>query len=880
MLKKLLAIGLCLVMLLTLGVPVLAENETETEEARQPDVVIHDTKTFLKFAENCRLDSYSEDLYVVLEADIDLSETDFTGIPIFCGLFEGNGHRIFGLKLTTDGSDQGLFRYLADTAQVRQLHVQGSIAPGGSRSRVGGIAGQNAGVILECSFEGNISGADYVGGIAGKNTVTGIVENCEVSGELHGDHFVGGITGGNQGVIRTCENRATVNITAQQNAVKLEDISIETLINSEASNTVTDIGGIAGNSTGVIRGCVNHANVGYKHMGYNIGGIAGTQSGYVTECENHGLVQGRKEVGGIIGQLEPATIIEYTEDTLQILQGQLNTMNGLVNRVSYNAQSNAGAISSQIGVLQDQTQSARDAVTSLIPNPQDPQLPDRDTLLAAQNTLSDSLNGMTGTVRGIAAATQNTVSALTRDLQAVSGQIGVMSDTIGRAGENLGGTVTDISDRDTAEDLTGKVEACVNFGDVLGDLNIGGITGAMSMENDADILSDWEQYGEESMNFNSELRAVVLQCENRGVITCGKQYAGGIVGWQTMGLVKQSVNTGKLDAQKASFVGGISGQSLGFIRFCGAKCEIQADSNAGGIAGSAAIATDNLVVVHFGNVNEKVGAILGSREEPLTDTEDPIARNFYLQMDTDTGAIDGISYEGMAQPLTNNQFLVQKSLSDIFKSVQIRFVYEDGTSETVTLAPGGRLSADQIPPIPQKDGFCGIWEGLADTKLTDILFDMEFRAVYMPYRTTLESETKNPAGRPVLLLEGSFTDAAAVTAEPAQDVPNLEEKETWLESWQISTSEAGSMTHLWYGGETENLRLVIRNAAGSWQEAEFSVNGSYLVFSMTGTDAVVALIRTPSPAPWYYYAILAAAAVAVVVLVVVICKKFKKSKAA
>ena len=66
-----------------------------------------------------------------------------------------------------------------------------------------------------------------------------------------------------------------------------------------------DTGGIAGYSDGVIIGCSNYGRVGYEHTGYNIGGIAGRQSGVVTSCTNIGTVYGRKDVGGIVGQMEP-----------------------------------------------------------------------------------------------------------------------------------------------------------------------------------------------------------------------------------------------------------------------------------------------------------------------------------------------------------------------------------------------------------------------------------------------------------------------------------------------------------------------------------------------------------------------------------------------
>lgn len=73
----------------------------------------------------------------------------------------------------------------------------------------------------------------------------------------------------------------------------------------------------------MIQSCTNTGSVGYEHMGYNVGGIAGRQSGYLDGCRNTGTVQGRKDVGGIAGQLEPQVTLRYNEDLLDQLWGKL-----------------------------------------------------------------------------------------------------------------------------------------------------------------------------------------------------------------------------------------------------------------------------------------------------------------------------------------------------------------------------------------------------------------------------------------------------------------------------------------------------------------------------------------------------------------------------
>lgn len=870
MYKKLLCLFLCLILPAVMVVPVCAAEDPNPEKCLPQLLSISSVEEFLTFAEACRLDVYSQNLEVSLESDLDLNGYDFNGIPIFSGVFDGQNHRISGLDISVDGSMQGLFRHLTAAAVVKDLTVTGTVTPGGSKNSVGAIAGRNDGQILRCIFSGTVVGGDYIGGIAGSNRLTGLIENCHVDGAIYGNHFVGGIAGENTGVIRSCSNNALINTTPQQNSVEISDISLDTLTNTESPNTVTDIGGIAGISNGVIRNCENKNDVGYRHMGYNIGGIAGTQSGYLIDCVNSGDIQGRKEVGGIIGQLEPAAKIEYTEDTLQILQGQLNTMSGLVNRASGNAQSNTNGITSQIGVLQDQTQTALDAIDTLF---QDSEFPDADKITAAQNTLSASLSEMPDTLSNIASATQNTIYSLSRDLNAISGQINAMSQTINNASENLGGTITDISDLDTPDLLTGKAAHCVNTGDILADLNAGGIAGALAMENDADILEDWQTNGDESLNFQSEVRAVILDCKNTGTVTAKKQNAGGIAGWQSVGLIKRCENKGTIDSPNADYVGGITGLSTGYIREVSAKCEISGVTYVGGIAGSGTIVTDSYAQTKLCDVREKEGAILGFAEQPGTDEENPIRNNYYLRFARDPGAIDGISYAELAEPKELDAFLTLKDLPNLFQTVSVSFLFPDGRTTEYFTASGTSLIDPRIPDVPVKDGYTGKWDGLEDADLTNLLFDLCFEAVYTPLRATIESELTRENGLPIVLAEGTFSETADVTVLAADLAPILLEEETLQETWNIRLNESSQTLRFQLPMDIngEHVKLMVQDTAENWNVIPCSQDGRYLVFTPNSTNIHLAVVKTPSGN-------IAAYAGAVIILLILFVLLFKKKR--
>lgn len=865
--KKLFCGLLAFLVLLTLVMPVCAE---EAEEV--PVLSISGLEDFLEFAENCRLDTYSMGLTVSLETDLDLGTAEFAGIPIFCGTFRGNGHRIRGLVMNGEGSYQGLFRYLTESAVVEDLCLEGLLLPQGTGSKTGALAGSNAGVIRNCSFSGTVSGSEQMGGLVGVNNVSGLIEDCSVTGFVSGNHFVGGIAGKNSGVIRNCKNDVKVNTTSQQNRVELSDITLESLTSSEASNTVTDIGGIAGHSTGVIRGCVNRGSVGYRHMGYNIGGIVGTQSGYIADCVNYGEIMGRKEIGGIAGQMEPTTLIRYEEDALQILQRQLDSLGGIVSETAGNVQAGAYGMYIQVDALRNSIYNAEDAVKSLIPQ-EGEELPDLDTIQAAKNTLSSSMSSMSDTLRGMSAVTESMVGALSNNLHAIERQINAMRVTLGNAEETLGGSVTDVSDEDTELDLSGKAENCVNYGTVLADLNAGGIAGAMAVENDLDHKEDISITGSNSLNFSSQLRCVVKNCRNEGTVTAGKQNVGGIVGWQSMGLVKGCTNAGWLDASAAQYVGGISGRSEGYIRSCGAKCVLSGNAWVGGISGSGAIATDCMSMVRIEDALECVGTILGSRTEAYQQVENPVSGNRYLAVGHDLGAIDGISYGTVAEPVALDEMLAMETLPELFRRVTVTFRYENGGESRFALVPGDAFPEEKIPAVPRKSGFTACWKGLEEADLGRVLFDLTFDAEYTRFENVLSAGAEE--GKPLLLIQGGFGPGAALEVTDWTGEIPLEEGQTLVKAKEFAVRDYDILTSLrfcLYDWDPEEHFLLIRDRDGLWYRPETAVDGSYLVAALREGDNAVAQIREQKVS-WTIPAALGAVVAAGVLILI---KKRKK----
>ena len=338
---RFLSFALSVLMVCTaLPAPILmaAEPETdisETETEAEPEIVITlgSAEDFLAFADNCSIDSWSVNKRIILSDDISLSGTDFETIPVFAGTFDGQGHTISGFRSTQQGYIAGLFRYIEKGGTVQNLTLKGNVTGENEKNCIGGLCGINFGTIKNCNFQGNVSGRNTVGGITALNEASGIVTHCSVSGHISGYYTTGGVAGENHGVITYCTNRSDINDDTAW--VEAEDeigtgifFSISISDDETELYSGVDTGGIAGYSNGFISNCYNYGTVGYEHTGYNIGGIAGRQSGIVSLCSNSGKIYGRKDVGGIVGQMEPYIEVDEAES----LRNAVNKLHDLIDK--------------------------------------------------------------------------------------------------------------------------------------------------------------------------------------------------------------------------------------------------------------------------------------------------------------------------------------------------------------------------------------------------------------------------------------------------------------------------------------------------------------------------------------------------------------------
>lgn len=371
--------GVKLVSALTAGVmsfsfiaPVCAAAESVVD-----NVFISSAEEMIAFSENCTLDSWSRGKTVTLTDDIDLTGVDFKPVPIFLGTFDGAGHTVRGLRITSTGSVQGLFRYLEQDASVKSLNVVGNVVPGGSASSIGGIVGVNSGSIKDCTFLGTVRGENSIGGIVGSNKETGTVIGCSSSGYIYGKSATGGVAGYNTGVLLKCKNSAGINLTNPNSSLSFSEFDAEGLLDSylypdsdngehEILDNCTDSGGIVGYTSGIVQSCINSGDVGYPHVGYNMGGVAGRQSGYLAGCSNTGTVNGRKDVGGIVGQAEPYLTLEPGKETLEKIRTELHTLNGLIDKALNDVQETGDDVSQRLSAMKEYTETAEESCKSML----------------------------------------------------------------------------------------------------------------------------------------------------------------------------------------------------------------------------------------------------------------------------------------------------------------------------------------------------------------------------------------------------------------------------------------------------------------------------------------------------------------------------------
>jgi len=250
--------------------------------------IIGSATDFAQFAKNTTSKNY-RDTYFKLDVDINLNDKPWTPTGNFAGVFDGQHHKITGLKVSIADYRVGLFSQIdarsGPNASVSNLHVSGDVenTKPSEYDCAGGICGDNAtGVIANCSFSGSVRGVGIAGGIAGE--CNGKIISCKSTASVFGK-YAGGIAGGNSSgkySIYGCYNEGT--------------------IETDGGNA----GGIYGKDGGYdfdIKGC------------YNIGTVQGKQGGEVLGAITSSSASGSSVMASCYVR-EKYAIAHATEETV------------------------------------------------------------------------------------------------------------------------------------------------------------------------------------------------------------------------------------------------------------------------------------------------------------------------------------------------------------------------------------------------------------------------------------------------------------------------------------------------------------------------------------------------------------------------------------
>jgi len=163
------------------------------------------------------------DINITLDKNIDLTGKDWTPIGTsfdnsYTGTFDGGGHTITGLTITTKDQFVGLFGYLNRAGTVKNVVMEGiQITSNHMFGNTGGVAGFSWGTIENCSVSGSVSGTKCVGGVVGAQKA-GSITGCSSSATVKGTVDVGGVAGEKWGSMTACY--ATGNVTLEIDSPK------------------------------------------------------------------------------------------------------------------------------------------------------------------------------------------------------------------------------------------------------------------------------------------------------------------------------------------------------------------------------------------------------------------------------------------------------------------------------------------------------------------------------------------------------------------------------------------------------------------------------------------------------------------------------------
>ena len=498
----------------------------------------------------------------------------------------------------------------------------------------------------------------------------------------------------------------------------------------------------------------------------------------------------------------------------------------------------------------------------------------------AADALYDSMRGISGHLEQLNREARSASDTLLADVRQIERQFYALMDTLLDVVEDAEGAsptalVEDTSDEDVEAVVEGKLLLCANAGEVNGDIDVGGVAGAMLVYNELDPENDADAGGS-ALRRRYELKCVLQECVNRGVVTGKRDNVGAVCGNAALGVISGCEAYGAARSEGGDCVGGAAGFADNVVRGCWSHCTLSGARRIGGVVGGGRTEGSGLRIencrslVSVTESEEYAGAILGADAGSLSGN---------LFVSDALAGVDRVSERGRAEPATYAQ-LLEAGAPKEFRRFTLAFVADGETVRTKEFAYGDSFDASVFPEIPAKAGCYARWDR---AELRDLRFDTTVTAVYEPCVAALESDILRSGSRPAFFAEGAYDADAALGASPAIFDFNDGESGFWsrlrswrrtlLEQWELTIPDDGSPAHviryLPPEGVSDDLLLYALGERG-WTRLEPGRMGSYLTFTAPAGTVDLTVVSTATP--WWVWALvglflLAAAALAAALLI-------------
>ena len=234
------------------------------------------------------------DINITLDTDIDLTGKEWTPIGTgysnkYTGTFDGGGHTIKGLTVTTNDQFVGLFGSIGYAGTVKNVMMEDvQITSNRSSGFAGGVAGYSDGTIENCSVSGSVSGTVYVGGVVGAQ-LGGSITGCSSSATVKGMVDVGGVAGQTNSSATLTACYATGNVTIE--IAPKKNIAGGGLVGMNAGSSL-----LACYATGNVTS--TGSSTGYMHIGGFLGNNYTTvTAGYWKNNHEQGIGYNKESTG-------------------------------------------------------------------------------------------------------------------------------------------------------------------------------------------------------------------------------------------------------------------------------------------------------------------------------------------------------------------------------------------------------------------------------------------------------------------------------------------------------------------------------------------------------------------------------------------------------